>query len=182
VGKEVKALSANVVGRLKAKWGEEYESWRRSDLSKDNWVYLWVDGIYSALRGEDHRLCLLVVVGVNECGQKRFLAIEDGIRESADSWRAVLRDLKERGLIMPQLAIGDGALGFWKALSELYPKMRHQRCWMHNTGNVLDYLPKHAGQGEVGSARHLDGGHQARGAEGIRALRAELSGEIPEGG
>jgi putative transposase len=153
LGQEVKGLSANVVGRLKAKWGEEYESWRRSDLCKDNWVYLWADGIYSALRGEDQRLCLLVVVGVNERGQKRFLAIEDGIRESADSWRAVLRDLKERGLIMPQLAIGDGALGFWKALSELYPQMRHQRCWMHKTGNVLNYLPKHL-QGKAKSDLH----------------------------
>lgn len=153
IGKEAKGLSANVVGRLKAKWAEEYESWRQRDLSKDNWVYLWVDGIYCALRGEDYKLCLLIVIGVNERGQKQFLAIEDGIRESAESWRMLLRDLKERGLKLPQLAVGDGALGFWKALPELYPAIRQQRCWMHKTGNVLNYLPKHL-QGKAKADLH----------------------------
>ena len=143
VGKEAAGLSAAVVSRLKARWAEEYEVWKKTPLGKDRWVYLWADGIYSGLRAEDTKLCLLVVIGVNERGQKRFLAIEDGVRESTESWRGVLRDLKARGLkIPPKLAVGDGALGFWAALGELFPETRDQRCWVHKTANVLNYLPK----------------------------------------
>ena len=106
-------------------------------------MYVWADGIYSGLRAEDARLCALVVIGVNERGQKRFLAIEDGVRESKQSWLELLRDLKERGMVMaPQLAVGDGALGFWAALAEIFPTTRHQRCWVHKTANILNYLPK----------------------------------------
>ena len=106
-------------------------------------MYLWVDGIYSGLRAEDERLCALVVVGVNERGQKKLLAIEDGVRESKQSWREVLLELKGRGLtIPPRLAVGDGALGFWAAVREIYQETRPQRCWVHKTGNVLNYLPK----------------------------------------
>ena len=143
VGKDAAGLSAAVVSRLKARWAQEYDAWKRSALGKDRWVYLWADGIYSGLRAEDEKLCLLVVIGVNERGQKRLLAIEDGVRESAESWRAVLRDLQARGLkIAPKLAVGDGALGFWAALGEFFPETRDQRCWFHKTGNVLNYLPK----------------------------------------
>jgi putative transposase len=143
VGKDAAGLSAAVVSRLKARWAQEYDAWKRQPLGKDRWVYLWADGIYSGLRAEDEKLCLLVVIGVNERGQKRLLAIEDGVRESAESWRAVLRDLKARGLkIPPKLAVGDGALGFWGALAEFFPETRDQRCWFHKTGNVLNYLPK----------------------------------------
>lgn len=143
VGKDAAGLSAAVVSRLKARWAQEYDAWKRSALGKDRWVYLWADGIYSGLRAEDEKLCLLVVIGVNERGQKRLLAIEDGVRESAESWRAVLRDLQARGLkIPPKLAVGDGALGFWAALAEFFPGTRDQRCWFHKTGNVLNYLPK----------------------------------------
>ncbi len=143
VGKDAAGLSAPVVSRLKARWAQEYAAWKRSALGKERWVYLWADGIYSGLRAEDEKLCLLVVIGVNERGQKRLLAIEDGVRESAESWRAVLRDLQARGLkIPPKLAVGDGALGFWAALAELFPETRDQRCWFHKTGNVLNYLPK----------------------------------------
>jgi len=143
LGKDAVGLSAAVVSRLKARWADEYESWRQTPLGKDRWVYLWADGIYSGLRADDQRLCLLVVIGVNERGQKRFLAIEDGVRESTESWRGVLRDLKARGLkIPPKLAVGDGALGFWVALEELFPETRDQRCWVHKTANVLNYLPK----------------------------------------
>jgi transposase-like protein len=143
VGKDAAGLSAAVVSRLKARWAQEYDAWRRSALGKDRWVYLWADGIYSGLRAEDEKLCLLVVIGVNERGQKHLLAIEDGVRESAESWRAVLRDLQARGLkIPPKLAVGDGALGFWAALAEFFPETRDQRCWFHKTGNVLNYLPK----------------------------------------
>jgi putative transposase len=145
LGPEAAGLSASVVARLKNRWMEEYRLWRRSKLGKDRYVYLWVDGIYSGLRAEDERLCALVVVGVNERGQKKLLAIEDGVRESKQSWREVLLELKRRGLtIPPRLAVGDGALGFWAALGEIYPETRTQRCWVHKTANVLNYLPKSA--------------------------------------
>jgi transposase-like protein len=143
VGPQAAGLSASVVARLKGRWMEEYRLWRRSKLGRDRWVYLWADGIYSGLRGEDERLCALVVIGVNERGQKKFLAIEDGVRESKQSWRELLLALKARGLaIPPRLAVGDGALGFWAALDEIYPETGHQRCWKHKTVNVLNYLPR----------------------------------------
>jgi transposase-like protein len=142
VGPEAKSLSANVLGRLKRQWEAEYKGWCTRSVA-DEWVYIWADGIYSGLRGDDGRLCCLVVIGVNSRGQKHFLAIEDGVRESKQSWREVLLSLKQRGLKQPpKLAIGDGALGFWGALEEVYPGTLVQRCWMHKTGNVLNYLPK----------------------------------------
>ena len=132
VGPGAAGLSASVVARLKGRWMEEYRLWRRAKLGKERWVYVWVDGIYSGLRTEDERLCALVVIGVNERGQKKFLAIEDGVRESKQSWRELLLALKGRGLgIPPRLAVGDGALGFWAALREIYPQTRQQRCWVH---------------------------------------------------
>lgn len=143
LGSEAAGLSASVVARLKGVWMEEYRLWRRAKLGKDRWVYWWVDGIYSGLRAEDERLCALVIMGVNERGQKKLLAIEDGVRESTQSWREVLLEFKRRGLtIPPRLAVGDGALGFWTALREIYPETRPQRCWVHKTANVLNYLPK----------------------------------------
>ena len=143
VGEEAaRRLSANVVGRLKRVWDEEYREWCRRSLD-DEWVYLWADGIHSGLRGDDGRLCALVVIGVNARGDKHFLAIEDGVRESAQSWREVLLGLRQRGFTRPaKLAVGDGALGLWSALSQVYPETAGQRCWMHKTGNVLNYLPK----------------------------------------
>jgi transposase-like protein len=106
-------------------------------------VYWWVDGVYSGLRAEQQRLCVLVVIGLNELGEKHFLAIEDGVRESTQSWREVLLDLKQRGLEeAPRVAVGDGALGFWAALEEVFPQTRQQRCWVHKTANVLNYLPR----------------------------------------
>lgn len=142
VGPQAKGLSANVVSRLKRRWESEYKAWCNRTLS-DEWVYLWVDGIYSGLRGDEGKLCCLVIIGVNSRGEKHFLAIEDGVRESKQSWREVLLSVQQRGLtIPPKLAIGDGALGFWAALEEIYPETRGQRCWMHKTGNVLNYLPK----------------------------------------
>ncbi len=112
VGSEAKGLSASTVSRLKQRWREDYEAWRHRRLEKDQWVYIWADGIYSGLRAERQRLCALVIVGVNERGEKHFLAIEDGIRESTQSWREVLLGLQSRGLDAPELAIGDGAMGF----------------------------------------------------------------------
>jgi putative transposase len=152
VGPDAAGLSAAVVSRLKARWADEYQAWRRASLGKDRWVYLWADGIYSGLRAEGEKLCALVVIGVNERGEKHFLAIEDGVRESKQSWRELLLDLQRRGLTIPaKLAVGDGALGFWAALEEVYPQTRHQRCWVHKVANVLNYLPK-AVQPKVKSA------------------------------
>ena len=142
VGPNAKGLSASTVSRLKRTWAQEYKNWREEPLDKDQWVYIWADGVYSGLRAEQEKLCALVIIGVNECGDKHFLAIEDGVRESKQSWREVLLNLKSRGMNAPKLAIGDGAMGFWAALEEIYPETRQQRCWMHKTMNVLNCLPK----------------------------------------
>ena len=142
VGPEAQGLSASTVSRLKQVWAQEYRDWRSSRVDQDRWVYLWADGIYSGLRAEQAKLCALVIMGVNERGEKHFLAIEDGVRESTQSWREVLMKLKSRGMNTPELAVGDGAMGFWAALEEIYPDTRQQRCWMHKTGNVLNCLPK----------------------------------------
>jgi len=142
VGPSATGLSASVVSRLKQVWAQEYVTWCDERLDKDRWVYVWADGVYSGLRAEQTKLCALVVIGVNERGQKRFLAIEDGVRESTQSWREVLLKLKSRGMNVPELAIGDGAMGFWAALEEVYPESRQQRCWMHKTLNILNCLPK----------------------------------------
>jgi len=142
VGADAHGLSASTVARLKQTWAQEYQHWCDRRLDQDTWVYIWADGIYSGLRAEHAKLCALVIVGVNERGEKHFLAIEDGIRESTQSWREVLLDLKSRGLNLPELSIGDGAMGFWAALDEIYPGTRHQRCWVHKTMNVLNALPK----------------------------------------
>jgi len=154
VGKEARGLSASVVNRLKRQWQSEYERWKRRRLETERWVYIWADGIYSGLRAQRQKLCALVVIGVNAQGEKHFLALEDGVRESVQSWREVLLDLKGRGLtVAPRLAVGDGALGFWGALDEVFAQTGHQRCWRHKTGNVLNYLPKSV-QPKAKSALH----------------------------
>jgi putative transposase len=142
LGPHAQGLSANTVSRLKRVWAKEYDGWRDEPLDKDTWVYIWADGVYSGLRGEEDKLCALVIVGVNARGQKKYLSIEDGVRESTQSWREVLLSLKSRGMNTPKLAIGDGAMGFWAALEEVFPQTRQQRCWMHKTMNVLNCLPK----------------------------------------
>jgi len=142
VGPEATGLSASTVSRLKKDWGKEYDQWCKRRLDQDQWVYIWADGIYSGLRGTDSKLCVLVIIGVNERGEKHFLAIEDGVRESKQSWRDVLLGLKNRGMNAPKLAVGDGAMGFWAALDELYSETGHQRCWMHKMVNVMNYMPK----------------------------------------
>ncbi len=130
------------MSRLKHCWADEYQCWRQKRLDDERWVYVWADGIVSGLRSENAKLCVLVVIGVNERGQKHFLAIEDGVRESTQSWREVLLKLKARGMNALKLGIGDGAMGFWAALEEIYPTTRPQRCWVHKTANVLNRLPK----------------------------------------
>ena len=144
VGEGAKGLSAAALGRLKAQWSEEYQGWSRRSLEGKEYAYWWVDGIYTALReSDDPKLCLLVIIGVTAEGTKEWVAIDDGLRESTESWLDVLRELKDRGLeVGPRLAVGDGALGFWSALDQVYPETLHQRCWFHKLGNVLNALPK----------------------------------------
>ena len=139
---QARGFSAGAVSRLKQVWEDEYKQWIQGDLSRERWVYVWADGIYSGLRSDDVKLCALVVIGVNEHGQKRFLTLEDGVRESTQSWRELLLGLKSRGMNVPKLAVGDGAMGFWTALDEIYPDTRHQRCWVHKTAIVLNALSK----------------------------------------
>lgn len=143
LGENAKNCSPGVISRLKASWEQEYHQWNKRDLSKKTYLYWWVDGIYLQARMEDAKDCVLVIIGVNEQGQKELLALEDGFRESKASWLEVITNLKRHGLKAgPLVAVGDGALGFWAALNEAYPKTRHQRCWFHKTGNVLNCLPK----------------------------------------
>ncbi len=142
LGDGAKGLSANTVSRLKQQWLDEHRAWCQRDLNDRRYVYWWADGVYSNVRLDD-RLCLLVIIGVTEHGDKELIAVEDGHRESEASWQELLTGLRERGLTSgPKLAVGDGALGFWKALAKLYPDTEHQRCWVHKTANVLNKLPK----------------------------------------
>jgi putative transposase len=142
VGKEAPGLSPATVSRLKSTWQQELDQWQERDLSEKQYVYFWVDGIYCNVRMDDKQ-CLLVIIGARKDGVKELIALEGGFRESELSWRQLLLDLKGRGLkTAPQLAIGDGALGFWKALTKVYGSTRWQRCWVHKTANVLNKLPK----------------------------------------
>jgi len=143
LGENAKGLSATNIVRLKDDWELEYKDWVKRDLTNKHYIYLWADGIYFNVRLENDRPCLLVIIGVTPEGNKELLAIHDGQRESKLSWKEILQDIKKRGLnASPLLAIGDGALGFWRALEEEFPKSRHQRCWVHKTVNILDKLPK----------------------------------------
>lgn len=146
LGEAPPGMSANVVVRLKEQWSQEYEAWNRRDLSGKQYVYIWADGIHVNVRLEDpeaQRQCILVLIGATADGHKELIAVQDGYRESEQSWYELLIDLKQRGLVIaPQLAIGDGALGFWAALRKVYGETREQRCWMHKTANVLNKLPK----------------------------------------
>ncbi|MGC1275565.1 MAG: IS256 family transposase [Planctomycetaceae bacterium] len=136
-------LSATTVTRLKTVWEQEYKDWSRRSLEGAEYVYVWADGIHTNIRLEEDRQCLLVLMGATKDGKKERIALTDGHRESALSWKELLLDVKRRGLaIEPKLAVGDGALGFWKALAEVFPNTREQRCWVHKTANVLDKLPK----------------------------------------
>ena len=143
LGTAAPGLSAGTISRLKEVWRLEYEQWRKRDLSNKEYVYVWVDGIYFGVRLEDARQCMLVVIGASKDGRKELLGLIDGYRESEASWKELLLDLKERGLTEdPKLAIGDGSLGFWKALPQVFGSTRGQRCWKHKTANVLNKLPK----------------------------------------
>jgi len=143
LGKGAGGLSASTISRLKEAWAEEHAHWSKRDLSAKRYVYFWVDGIHVQARLEDAAQCLLVIIGATPEGKKELVGLTDGVRESAQSWRELLLDLKRRGLAMgPELAVADGALGFWQAVEEVWPLTRGQRCWVHKTANVLNKLPK----------------------------------------
>ena len=143
LGKDAGGLSASTIGRLKDAWSDEHLRWSKRDLSAKHYLYFWADGIHVQARLEDDAQCLLVIIGATPEGKKELVGLVDGVRESAQSWRELLLDLKRRGLAMaPELAVADGALGFWQAIEEVWPKTRGQRCWVHKTANVLNKLPK----------------------------------------
>ena len=143
VGPNAAGLSASTITRLKSVWEEEFQEWTKRSLEGKKYVYVWADGVHFNIRLEEDRQCILVLMGATEDGRKELIAVADGYRESEQSWKALLLDAKSRGLVIdPKLATGDGALGFWKALPQVYPTTREQRCWVHKTANVLDKLPK----------------------------------------
>jgi putative transposase len=166
LGEDAAGLSASNISRLLGRWEEEYLAFRRRDLSEVDYVYVWADGVHVNVRlGEQDRICLLVLIGARPDGTKELIAVEDGYRESTDSWAAVLRDLKRRGMRAPSLAIGDGALGFWAAVRDVWPETREQRDWVHRIANVLDKLPKRL---------------QARAKEALREIREAPTREAAE--
>ena len=143
LGKDAPNLSPGVIARLKSEWEDDYQRWQKRDLSARRYVYIWADGVYLQARMEPRAECMLVIIGATPEGKKELLGFQTGQRESAQSWKELLVDLKKRGLIVaPDIAVGDGALGFWKALDEAFPSTRHQRCWVHKTLNILDKLPR----------------------------------------
>ena len=143
LGKDAGGLSASTIGRLKDAWSDEHARWSKRDLSAKRYVYFWVDGIHVQARLEDDAQCLLVIIGATPEGKKELVGLIDGVRESTQSWKELLLDLRRRGLaIGPELAVADGALGFWQAVEEVWPKTRGQRCWVHKTVNILNRLPK----------------------------------------
>ena len=143
LGEEAAGFSATTITRLTSVWQEEREGWQKRSLTGKEYVYVWADGVYFNVRlGEDKQLACLVLIGALPDGTKEVIALEDGYRESTESWLSLLRDLKRRGMLAPKLATGDGALGFWAALRQVYPQTQEQRCWVHKIANVLDKLPK----------------------------------------
>lgn len=143
LGKDAQNLSPQVIARLKSEWKADLERWQGRDLSARHYIYVWADGIHLQARMEENAQCILVLIGATPEGKKELIGFQIGYRESTQSWRELLVDLKARGLsVAPELATGDGALGFWKALEEVFPTTRHQRCWVHKIANVLNKLPK----------------------------------------
>jgi putative transposase len=143
LGPNAKGLSSKTITRLKADWWKDYETWQKRDLSARRFLYIWADGVYFKPRMAEEKQCVLVIIGADEYGHKELLAMTDGFRESTESWRQSLLDLKRRGMKQdPKLAIGDGALGFWTALREVFATTQEQRCWVHKTMNVLNAMPK----------------------------------------
>src|SRR3954451_21589053 len=181
LGEDAAGLSASTISRLCKDWEAEHERFRTRSLRFHRYAYLFVDGVHVSVRlGEDDRLCLLVVIGVREDGTKELLAVEDGYRESTDSWAAVMRDLRERGLNEPKLVTGDGALGAWAALRDVFPGAVEQRCWVHKIANVLDAMPKRL-QARGKALLHDDGrAEREHGPPGTRDLPGRVRGQVPQ--
>ncbi|MEF2559135.1 IS256 family transposase [Aurantimonas sp. C2-5-R2] len=177
LGRDAPNLSPSVIGRLKEEWTGEYDRWQRRDLSARRYVYIWVDGVYLQARMEDDAACMLVIVGATPEGKKELVGFQVGVRESAQSWRELLVDLKARGLAAaPEIAVGDGALGFWKALEEIFPGTRHQRCWQHKLINILNKVPKSVQPNMKTDLREVRDAPDRASAEAAIAVFAEKYG------
>lgn len=181
LGEDATGLSPTTITRLTASWEAEYQTWRTRSLAETDYVYIWVDGVHFRVRLEEDRLCTLVIIGVRPDGTKELVAVEDGYRESTDSWATVLRDLKRRGLRAPAVAVGDSALGFWAAVGAVWAETREQRCWVHRLANVLDKLPQRL-QPKAKQALHaiMNAPTRADAAAGIDTFVAEYDAKYPK--
>ena len=181
LGEDAAGLSPTTITRLTAEWEQDYKEFQRRDLSDRDYVYVWVDGVHFNIRLEEERLCTLVMIGARADGTKEVIAVEDGYRESTESWLTLLRDLKKRGMRAPVVAVGDGALGFWKAVGEVWPETRDQRCWFHRLGNVLDKLPQRL-QPKAKRALHdiMNAATRAEAETAIKTFVAEYEPKYPK--
>ncbi len=174
-------LSATSITRLTAQWQDEAKAFGKRDLSGTDYVYLWVDGIHLKVRLEQEKLCLLVMIGVRADGRKELVGLADGFRESTESWADLLRDCRRRGMTAPVLAVGDGALGFWKAVREVFPDTREQRCWWHKQANVLAALPKSAHPGAVAAMKEIYNAEDIDKAQlAIKAFEVDYGAKYPK--
>jgi putative transposase len=182
LGEDASGLSPSTISRLCKEWEAHHEQFRKRHLGFSRYCYLFVDGVHVQIRlGEDDRLCLLVVIGVREDGEKELLAVEDGYRESTESWAGVLRDLKRRGLNCPRLVVGDGALGTWAALRDVFPEAAEQRCWVHKTARVLDALPKRLQPKAKGMIYEIaEAPTRADAKQALERLREEYGAKYPK--
>ncbi len=181
LGEDAAGLSSANITRLLSVWEEDYRRFQTRDLGDRDYVYIWVDGIHFNVRLEEDRLCTLVMIGARPDGTKEMIAVEDGFRESKDSWATLIRDLNRRGMAAPELAIGDGALGFWAALRDVWPETREQRDWVHRIANVLDKLPKRL-QPKAKAALHeiMKSDSREAAQEEIRSFRKEYGAKYPK--
>jgi putative transposase len=182
LGEDASGLSPSRISRLCKEWEAHHERFRKRHLGFSRYAYVFLDGVHVSIRlGEDDKLCLLVVIGVREDGEKELLAVEDGYRESTESWAGVLRDMKRRGLNCPRLVVGDGALGAWAALRDVFPEAAEQRCWVHKTANVLDCLPKRL---QSKAKEHLHGiveaPMRADARKALEVFREEFGAKYPK--
>jgi putative transposase len=174
-------LSAATITRLTAQWHDDAEAFNKRSLHDTDYVYLWVDGIHLKVRLEQHKVCLLVMIGVRADGTKELVAVADGFRESTESWAGLLRSCRRRGMTAPVLAVGDGALGFWKALREVFPDAREQRCWFHVSSNVLAALPKSAHPGaKAALAEIYNADDRDHAMKAVKAFEADYGAKWPK--